>query len=63
MAVWGKILGAAAGLAMGGPLGALVGGIAGHFIKGRVADNHMRVAFLALLMAMGGTLLIDGVAL
>ncbi|MBT6272990.1 MAG: sulfite exporter TauE/SafE family protein [Chromatiales bacterium] len=41
----------------------LVGGIAGHFIKGRVADNHMRVAFLALLMAMGGTLLIDGVAL
>jgi DnaJ like chaperone protein len=30
MAIWGKILGAAAGLAVGGPLGALVGGIAGH---------------------------------
>ena len=30
MAIWGKILGAAAGMAVGGPLGALVGGIAGH---------------------------------
>ena len=30
MAIWGKILGAATGLAIGGPLGALVGGIAGH---------------------------------
>jgi len=30
MAIWGKIMGAAAGMAVGGPLGALVGGIAGH---------------------------------
>ncbi len=30
MAIWGKILGAGAGLLAGGPLGALLGGIAGH---------------------------------
>jgi DnaJ like chaperone protein len=30
MAIWGKILGVGAGLAVGGPLGALLGGIAGH---------------------------------
>jgi DnaJ like chaperone protein len=31
MAIWGKLVGAAAGLAVGGPLGALLGGVAGHF--------------------------------
>lgn len=36
MSVWGKIAGAAAGLIlMGGPLGALLGAIAGHFLVGR----------------------------
>ena len=30
MGIWGKILGGAAGFAMGGPLGALVGAAAGH---------------------------------
>ncbi|MBT5456363.1 MAG: DnaJ domain-containing protein, partial [Rhodospirillaceae bacterium] len=40
MAVWGKILGAAAGLAMGGPLGALVGGIAGHAIDRIRSDSE-----------------------
>lgn len=30
MAIWGKILGGAAGFALGGPLGALVGTAAGH---------------------------------
>lgn len=40
MAVWGKILGAAAGLAMGGPLGALVGGIAGHAIDKIRGDSE-----------------------
>jgi len=32
MAIWGKILGGAAGFAMGGPLGALLGAAAGHII-------------------------------
>jgi len=30
MAIWGKILGSTAGLMIGGPLGALIGGLAGH---------------------------------
>ncbi|MEM8985609.1 MAG: TerB family tellurite resistance protein [Pseudomonadota bacterium] len=31
MSIWGKIAGAGVGLAIGGPLGALLGGVAGHF--------------------------------
>jgi DnaJ like chaperone protein len=30
MSIWGKLIGGAAGFAMGGPLGALIGGLAGH---------------------------------
>jgi DnaJ like chaperone protein len=37
MSIWGKILGGAAGFAMGGPLGALIGGIAGHVYDTRRA--------------------------
>lgn len=33
--VWGKIGGAGIGLAIGGPLGALVGGVAGHYLVDR----------------------------
>lgn len=32
MTIWGKIVGGAAGFAFGGPLGALLGGVAGHAI-------------------------------
>ncbi|PWC33590.1 TerB family tellurite resistance protein [Azospirillum sp. TSO35-2] len=32
MSIWGKILGSAAGLVTGGPLGALLGGLAGHAV-------------------------------
>src|SRR5690606_13874199 len=32
MAIWGKILGGAAGFAVGGPLGALIGTAAGHAV-------------------------------
>ena len=38
MSVWGKVGGAAAGLFVGGPVGALVGAVAGHFILDREAD-------------------------
>jgi DnaJ like chaperone protein len=42
MGIWGKILGGAAGFAIGGPLGALVGAAAGHAVDmmraGRAAD-------------------------
>ncbi|MEO1018590.1 MAG: TerB family tellurite resistance protein [Pseudomonadota bacterium] len=30
MSIWGKIIGAASGLAMAGPIGAILGGVAGH---------------------------------
>ena len=43
MAIWGKILGGAAGLMAGGPLGALIGGLAGHAydrIKGDQGDDN-----------------------
>ncbi len=39
MAIWGKILGVTAGLMVGGPLGALVGGIAGHAIDKIKVDS------------------------
>ena len=32
MSIWGKIIGGAAGFAFGGPLGAFLGGVAGHAI-------------------------------
>ena len=35
MSIWGKIIGGAAGFALAGPIGALVGGLAGH-----VADRY-----------------------
>lgn len=35
---WGKIGGAAAGLTLGGPLGALAGAVAGHFLIDRETD-------------------------
>ena len=33
---WGKLGGAGLGLAVGGPLGALIGGVAGHFLVDRI---------------------------
>ena len=32
MSIWGKIIGGATGFAFGGPLGAFLGGVAGHAI-------------------------------
>ena len=32
MSIWGKVIGGAAGLALGGPLGALIGTVAGHAV-------------------------------
>ena len=39
MSIWGKIIGGAAGLALGGPLGALVGTAAGHAVD-KIALNY-----------------------
>lgn len=38
MSIWGKIIGGAAGLALGGPLGALIGTAAGHAVD-RITSN------------------------
>lgn len=35
MSIWGKVVGGVAGFAMGGPLGALIGGVAGHMYDQR----------------------------
>ncbi len=57
MSVWGKLAGAAAGFAIGGgPLGALVGALAGHFAldrKGSSPSRHEDVAFTLGVIALG----------
>jgi len=51
MSIWGKIAGAGVGLAVGGPLGALVGAVAGHLVIDRaVADDE--VVFTVALIAL-----------
>jgi DnaJ like chaperone protein len=39
MSIWGKIIGATAGLAFAGPIGAVVGGVAGHFTLDRLFEE------------------------
>ncbi len=50
MSIWGKFSGAAAGLIMGGPVGALLGALAGHFIVDRADDGD--VGFTIALIAL-----------
>ena len=52
MSIWGKISGAGAGFIVGGPLGALVGAVAGHFILDREADPG--VTFTIAVIALAG---------
>ena len=58
MSIWGKIIGAGAGFAMGGPIGALLGGIAGHAVD-RMArdtdasDSTKQVAFTIGVIVLG----------
>lgn len=40
MSIWGKILGGAAGFAIGGPLGALIGAVGGHFVDRLKSDSE-----------------------
>jgi DnaJ like chaperone protein len=51
MSIWGKIAGAGVGLAVGGPLGALVGAVAGHLVIDR-ALNDDEVVFTIALIAL-----------
>jgi DnaJ like chaperone protein len=58
MSIWGKIGGAAAGLLAGGPLGAALGALAGHFLvdrpaAGPSAASDPGVAFTIAMIALG----------
>jgi DnaJ like chaperone protein len=68
MSIWGKILGGAAGFALGGPLGALLGAAAGHVVDGlhsaiageagpgaggEAKDQTQTIAFTAGVIALG----------
>jgi DnaJ like chaperone protein len=52
MSIWGKVGGASAGFVFGGPIGALVGAVAGHFIFDRETDPG--VAFTIAVIALAG---------
>jgi DnaJ like chaperone protein len=57
MQLWGKLAGATAGLAAGGPFGALLGGFAGHYIIDRDEQEdtpvEKQVAFTVGVIALG----------
>jgi len=40
MSIWGKIFGGAAGLALGGPIGLLIGAVGGHFVDKYRTDQE-----------------------
>lgn len=55
MSIWGKLGGAAAGLAMGGPLGAVFGAFAGHILdrfKGANTPEKRKMAFTIGVIAL-----------
>jgi DnaJ like chaperone protein len=52
MSIWGKVSGAAAGLFVAGPVGALVGAVAGHFFLDR--DGDPGVTFTIAIIALAG---------
>jgi DnaJ like chaperone protein len=65
MSIWGKVLGGAAGFAVGGPLGALIGAGAGHLVdKARAnaaaeesgGDPTKQVGFTIAVIALGAKL-------
>jgi DnaJ like chaperone protein len=61
MSIWGKIIGAGAGFVMGGPLGALLGGFAGHAVDrlrsdgddGNDSDGTQQIAFTIGVIVLG----------
>jgi len=57
MSIWGKLAGAATGLAVGGPIGALLGGVAGHYAIDRNQEQDgpagNQIAFTVGVIALG----------
>lgn len=62
MSIWGKVLGGVGGFAVGGPLGALIGAVAGHAVdklRGtgkEVSDADKQVAFTVAVIVLGAKL-------
>jgi DnaJ like chaperone protein len=66
VSIWGKILGGAAGFALGGPLGAVVGLAAGHAVDkvaesqtdgpGAATDATQQIAFTTAVIVLGAKL-------
>ncbi len=54
VSIWGKITGVAAGYALGGVPGALLGGLAGHFAVDRINNNEVvfTIALISLAAKM-----------
>ena len=66
MSIWGKIIGGAAGFALGGPLGAIVGAAAGHAVDkmrgGPASEQQRQVAFsIAVIVLAAKMAKADGV--
>lgn len=58
MTIWGKILGSAAGMVLGGPFGALMGAVAGHAVDRfraaqEPADATKSIAFTIAVIVLG----------
>ena len=53
MSVWGKVSGAAAGLFVGGPIGALVGAVAGPFFLDRDSDPGVTFTIAIIALVLG----------
>ena len=67
MAIWGKIIGGAAGFALGGPLGALLGAAAGHALDRKhdsvdvTSHDQREVAFTLAVIALSAKMAkVDG---
>lgn len=63
MTIWGKLGGLAAGLLLGGPVGAALGALAGHFFIDRVKDDPQMAFTVALIALCGKMARADGVVL
>jgi DnaJ like chaperone protein len=66
MSIWGKIIGGAAGFALGGPLGAIVGAAAGHAVDkmraGPPSEQQRQAAFsIAVIVLAAKMAKADGV--
>ena len=61
MSIWGKISGGTAGFLAGGPIGAMLGAIAGHFIFDREGDPGL-IFTIAVVCLAGKMSKADGIA-